>query len=572
MRRRGLLLTAVIAAVVLAAGGGWLAGRNIKSPAELAAEAAPPEPSRITVAVELTELSSDVITRADVGYDEPAAISLAGALGGRPAVLVVTSLPDEGAELSEGTLAVEVSGRPVLLLQGEIPMFRDLRPGAEGVDVLQLEQALLRLGFFQGEPDQAWDEQTGQAVAAWYEAAGYRPNALTDDEEAALDAARARVRAAVDALGAAQEGLDEAGQGPSATELLTAQSAVTSAEEQLRLAQIEADRAASAADEAVRTAEFERDRAARAYTSAQARWQSALAGVHPDTGTTPTPVELEQLRLELDVAGEALRVADKRIVDARISRDVQAVQSASSLRSAEDQVTLSRARLDELTGPPDTASLDRSVAAARQELADARRELADLQAATGIWVPAGELVFLKRLPVRVDSLAVSRGGRADGALLTVTGSNLAVRGSVSTRDVGLVKEGAAVRIEDPSVPEPIAGTVRLVESRAGTRGVGPDRHYVEIVAEGIPAELIGTNVKVVIPVSSTAGEVLAVPAAALSATADGSTRVEVEAPDGTTRFVTVEPGLSADGLVEVKPLDGPLAAGDRVVIGFAVSD
>ncbi|HZI36861.1 MAG TPA: hypothetical protein VFF24_01045, partial [Acidimicrobiia bacterium] len=76
------------------------------------------------------------------------------------------------------------------------------------------------------------------------------------------------------------------------------------------------------------------------------------------------------------------------------------------------------------------------------------------------------------------------------------------------------------------------------------------------------------NVRVTIPVSSTGGAVLAVPAAALSATADGSTIVQVEEDDGALRTVTVEPGLAAGGLVEVTPVEGQLAEGDLVVVGL----
>ena len=70
-----------------------------------------------------------------------------------------------------------------------------------------------------------------------------------------------------------------------------------------------------------------------------------------------------------------------------------------------------------------------------------------------------------------------------------------------------------------------------------------------------------------IPVSSTGGEVLAVPAAALSATATGDTILQVEEEGAVLRTVTVEPGLAAGGLVEVTPIDGELAEGDWVVVG-----
>src|SRR5690606_39477137 len=102
----------------------------------------------------------------------------------------------------------------------------------------------------------------------------------------------------------------------------------------------------------------------------------------------------------------------------------------------------------------------------------------------------------------------------------------------------------SVEIENPETGGVIPGVVSLKADRAGTHNVAADRVYVEIAPEEIPTEIVGTNVRITIPVSSTGGEVLAVPAAALSATADGSTILQVERPDATLRTVTVEPGLA----------------------------
>jgi hypothetical protein len=125
-----------------------------------------------------------------------------------------------------------------------------------------------------------------------------------------------------------------------------------------------------------------------------------------------------------------------------------------------------------------------------------------------------------------------------------------------------------VRVENPVSGNEILGVVSLVAERPGTNGVADDRVYVEVAPEEIPDEIIGENVRVTIPVSSTGGEVLAVPAAALSATADGSTIVQVEYDDGDLETVTVETGLAAQGLVEVAPIDGALDEGDLVVVGL----
>jgi hypothetical protein len=68
-------------------------------------------------------------------------------------------------------------------------------------------------------------------------------------------------------------------------------------------------------------------------------------------------------------------------------------------------------------------------------------------------------------------------------------------------------------------------------------------------------------------VQTTEGEVLAVPVAALSMASDGTTRVQVQDARGAARYVTVEPGLSAKGLVAVNPVNGELRPGDQVVVG-----
>ena len=677
-------MVVVLIAVSAAAGLGWMAGQRVKSPDQVALETEPPPPSLITVEVELTELAADVITRADVGYDDPALLSLSGALGGLPSVLLVTSAPERGTELVEGSVAIEISGRPVFLLVGEIPVFRDMRPKLVGPDVLQLEEALSRLGYLTDEPDDEWDHLTEAAVEAWYEASGYTPNGVSDEEESRLEVARDRVEAAEDQVRVAEDrvgtamdrveaaedqvrvaedrvgtamdrveaaedqvrvagdalsraedilkdaekALVEAQEGPGELEIRRARSAVASTEEQLGFTEADAERGSADADRAVLEAEAAREQAARDYTIAESRWQSGQAGVHPDGGTLPSPVQMEGLRLAFESAAAKLEAAERAIGEVDAARDRKAVESGAALREARDRLAVVRATLDELLTPPDTSSQSRAVEDARSgledarfgvetarsgvedarsgvedarsgvetarsgvedarsgvrdaesDLEDARSDLIEAQDAlekleseTGVWMPAGELIFLERLPVRVDLLTVERGSSVSGSFMTVTGSELAVRGSVLVRDVSLVKEGGEAWIDDSLLAAPLVGEIRLVEDRPGTRDVSNDRHYIEIVADGIPDELIGKNVKVVIPVGGTDGEVLAVPAAALSATADGSTRVEVEQPDGSTRFVRVEPGLAASGLVEITPLDGELKEGDLVVVGVASGD
>ena len=58
-----------------------------------------------------------------------------------------------------------------------------------------------------------------------------------------------------------------------------------------------------------------------------------------------------------------------------------------------------------------------------------------------------------------------------------------------------------------------------------------------------------------------------VPLSALSLAPDGSSRIQVQVGDA-LEYINVTPGLSADGFVEIIPVDGEITAGQLVVIGF----
>jgi len=547
---RNVMLAGVIGAVVLAAGLGWFFGAQIRSPAEIAADAEPPPASNITVEVVSEELSADVITRGDIVYDEPAQVSLSGSFAQQPERLIVTQAVEQGVELGEGDVVVEVVGRPVFFLTGEIPMYRDLRPGSTGDDVLQLEEAMAGLGFLAVSPDATWDENTGSAVAAWYESAGYRANGLSEEDEVMLRAARDRVRSAEAGVADAIAALSEANEGAGRSAILSAEGEVAAAEDALELARLDETWANEDAADALRKATADLAAAETALEKAQ-------------SAEPPTPKDqLAQLQGDVTEAQAAVAAAERNV--SRV-----AAEQASLVAQAENRLEVAEASLSEMRKGIDTNAMERQVQSARDELAVAQEELSDLESELGTWLPAGELVFLDRLPVRVDQVSVARGSEISGAFVTVTGSVVTMRAAVSESDAPLLEEGMSVQIENPEGETFIPGVISSVADRPGTNGVQADRVYVEIEPEELPEEIIGQNVRVVIPVSSTGGEVLAVPAAALYATADGSTRVEVEEDGGTLRTVNVETGLAAGGLVEITPIDGDIVVGDLVVVGRA---
>jgi multidrug efflux pump subunit AcrA (membrane-fusion protein) len=124
-----------------------------------------------------------------------------------------------------------------------------------------------------------------------------------------------------------------------------------------------------------------------------------------------------------------------------------------------------------------------------------------------------------------------------------------------------------VSIDEPDLGITANGTISRVAGSPGTNGVDSFHVYFETVVDKPPPALVGASVRLKVPVQSTGGSVLAVPVSAVTLSADGSSRIQRN-QQGKLEFVTVEPGLSADGFVAVKALDGALNAGDLVVVGF----
>jgi peptidoglycan hydrolase-like protein with peptidoglycan-binding domain len=207
-RKHKLALSLVI--VVLLAVASWAAGSRIQSPAEAAARTAPPTPSPILVPIEERVLTSDVITRGTARFGLPQSLSLAPSPL-KSGVSVITTLPERGDQIQEGDVLLTASGRPVFVLQGEIPIYRDLYPGLTGEDVRQLEAGLERLGFAPGSVDGVFDEETTAAVTEWYGTAGSATFTPTGEQLANLRALEEELALATDKKAAAENTLAIAG-------------------------------------------------------------------------------------------------------------------------------------------------------------------------------------------------------------------------------------------------------------------------------------------------------------------------------------------------------------------------
>ncbi len=211
------------------------------------------------------------------------------------------------------------------------------------------------------------------------------------------------------------------------------------------------------------------------------------------------------------------------------------------------------------------------VVATEAQLAAARPLEAELvegtRAQSGVQLPADEMIFVPTTPLRITELPAAVGGPPSGPLVTVTGSSVVIDALVPVEQARLVREGANVIIDEPALGINASGKVRLVAGRPGTNGADGFHVFFEVAVDDPPPALIGASVRFTVPIRSTRKAGLTVPLSAVSLGPDGGSRVQRS--DGKEfEFVPVKTGLSADGYVIVTPLEGTLADGDMVVVGF----
>lgn len=470
-RRRVLIVLVVITLVSIV--GGWTAARFVQSPEERAAEAKAPARSVISAMVDRRVLTDTVVLRGTVAAEHtvtvaPRVSTNGGGDGGGTTKPVVTGVRVRAGDVVEaGQMLLEVSGRPVFVLPGELPVYRDLRPGGEGRDVEQLQTALKGLGYGVGT-DRAgtYGAGTRAAVAAFYRATGYDAPVTGGDD--AIAAAEDRVTDAERALARARDGAGTGG--------------------------------------------------------------GVEAGDSTSTGTAST--------------------------------------SSGSTSSSGSTATAS-------------ATAARQVRYANEDLARARTALAELGARSGAMVPAAEVVFLSRFPARVDTIRAVVGDEVEDKALTLSVGDPIVRGSLAPHEKSLVRPGLKVRILAESSGIEATGEVRSIadtptaandegsaQGVAATPAAGGGGYPVIVVpTTALDPELAGREVRLSIEATSSDGPVLVVPVSAVSAGADGRTMLTVLESGGTRRRVEIRAGTSGDGYVEVAPMAGALAPGDRVVVG-----
>lgn len=122
-----------VGSVVVAAGIGWWAAGTIGRPPPDLAPASPWANYQVEVG-EVGQVQS---------FFAQAAWSVT-ALGRAPVAGTITSvdLPEDGI-LEPGTVVAGIDLRPIVVVAGQTPAFRDLASGARGADVAQLREHLV---------------------------------------------------------------------------------------------------------------------------------------------------------------------------------------------------------------------------------------------------------------------------------------------------------------------------------------------------------------------------------------------------------------------------------------------
>jgi peptidoglycan hydrolase-like protein with peptidoglycan-binding domain len=171
--RRTFLAGAAVAAVAVAAIGGGIVMSHVAQVTQAARE-----PSPNTAKVQKGRLSTMVSLDGTLSYRarlDGSAYSVINQAFGR-----YTELPEAGDKVECGDVFYRVDNRPVLLLCGTLPTYRDLYFGDVGKDVAQLNQNLHTLGYDAragvsiNPDDDAFTDNTERAFQVFQHDKGFR--------------------------------------------------------------------------------------------------------------------------------------------------------------------------------------------------------------------------------------------------------------------------------------------------------------------------------------------------------------------------------------------------------------
>lgn len=171
---------AVTLVLVAGTATAWYVASSARTSAQIAADSAPPDETTITATAEDRELLELIELEGELQQADELKVSAPAGSGGggdseesNSGLALVSALPMKtGDAVNTGSVLIEINGRPLFALPGNVGAYRDLGPGDQGPDVEQLQKAL---SYIFGTPvTGTFDSQTSADVKRLYQNAGYQ--------------------------------------------------------------------------------------------------------------------------------------------------------------------------------------------------------------------------------------------------------------------------------------------------------------------------------------------------------------------------------------------------------------
>ncbi|MCP5031267.1 MAG: peptidoglycan-binding protein, partial [Actinomycetia bacterium] len=428
---------------------------------------------------------------------------------------LITYLVNEGQTLARGDTAYEVNATPVVVFYGEVPFYRTMVDGVSGDDVLLLEENLASLGYHATEGDDGDDVDTGFTVDGTFD---------TETSEA--------VKRWQEDLGVAETGTVSPGDvimvpGPSEASGVMV------------------------------------DIGSRVQTGSTIMTLNVASTVGGFYSAHTGAIDLEVLSGEIG-SGQVLYSVDDLPVTAVVTEVEFGRELSIGVEDGEDIEVLEQMLFDlgyDVDGDLEVdEEFDEDTSQAIEDWED------DLQ---GDWddLVVDGVLSLDQIVMIDEGVMVGRITSHDGDTLA-TGTELFTYGSdtgsrivstaIDVADQAMLAEGAEIDVEFPE-GEIVTGTVTDLANSSTTDPLDPTSEpqlAVEISLNSVPdsaTDLNELDVEVRLVDNLAAGATV-VPASALVATADGGFAVEV-VKGNSTSFVAVDPGMFADGFVEVDGIE-----------------
>ena len=142
----------------------------IESPHDVAAQSAAPPATTLSAVARWQVLREAITVQGIVRSSRMIKVTARAPY----ATVTLTQLPVKpGDRVRPGQVIAQIDGRPVMLLRGRLPAYRNLHVGDHGPDVAQLQRALQGLGYADFDSPGYFGQSTALALLMFYRHLGY---------------------------------------------------------------------------------------------------------------------------------------------------------------------------------------------------------------------------------------------------------------------------------------------------------------------------------------------------------------------------------------------------------------